>query len=399
MSSLQIEMLTEDEDIVRLCREYWNCDEAGKFATSVTQVAREHGVKSGDLSKIVTANSIAFSRDNVCYACQQPFILQNRSSYTEFLRWPERKQICSTCHKQEVALQNSLREAKLRQQRELIRNAFNLEPATPDIQSLDLEDVVLLVSFIRVAASDDLTIYGPINKAEQRLSPSADFDIAVLKHLYTKRLILIHPDSAPIAFNFENDIAVPNHWDALLFALPTGSDLQETRNFIEATDNVLREKALWPKEWHEQTLALWRQIALQECLEYLELALTQRLLPFNATEKTQLVLSSLLERFSTAQICNMIWTCASRAVDYQVRERITKTHTANIAVSNLQNYSDRALAEGWIIKQSRRDFKCPQSIISQVAYNLALGIGDRGFNEVPTSIRFDEPNNGSLTLI
>ncbi len=66
-----------------------------------------------------------------------------------------------------------------------------------------------------------------------------------------------------------------------------------------------------------------------------------------------------------------------------MRERTSKTHAANIVPGAVQRMADRAIAEGWDIKPYNRDFRAPQSMVSEIFFNTALKIGEQGFKTVP----------------
>jgi hypothetical protein len=84
-----------------------------------------------------------------------------------------------------------------------------------------------------------------------------------------------------------------------------------------------------------------------------------------------------------AQICNFIWRAAKDAAAFYVREAVSKQHAANTVIGAIQRYGERAKAEGWDIKPYRRNFDCPQSMVSEVLFNAVLRIGDDGFNRTP----------------
>ncbi|MEL7436482.1 MAG: hypothetical protein AAFN11_21255, partial [Chloroflexota bacterium] len=69
-----------------------------------------------------------------------------------------------------------------------------------------------------------------------------------------------------------------------------------------------------------------------------------------------------------------------------VRKQTTKQHAANTVVGSIQRQSERAKAEGWEIKPYNRNYNSPQSIVSEVFFNVVLQIGDGGFNQVPFEI-------------
>jgi hypothetical protein len=103
-------------------------------------------------------------------------------------------------------------------------------------------------------------------------------------------------------------------------------------------------------------------------------------------EKTNQVIESVLLDFSTSQIFNFIWRASQNAASYYLRENVTKQHAANTVVGSILRQAERAKTENWNIKGFERNYKCPQSLMSQVLYDVVLKIGDEGFKTVPFSI-------------
>lgn len=252
-----------------------------------------------------------------------------------------------------------------------------------DIHSLNFIDAVYLLSFIRVAASESLSVFGPLNSIGDRLSPSQGYNMEILCHLLAENLIMLHPDSPSEAFSFENETPFKYDMMKVNYALPTSHDVEKTKDFVSKLDSTFRVNEWWPCHWHEQKLALWRKVALEESLEYLLYVLNQHNLPFSPGAKTVLTLENLLEQYSVAQAHTIIWSAAQKAAAFYQRGGVAKQHAANTVVARIQGYAEKAAAERWDVKQGRRDYNCPQSMISRVLFDTALKIGNKGFCEVP----------------
>ena len=380
MYPLQLEFLTDDEKVIQLCRQYWQCDESCKFPLTVAQLAKEYGLKSGDVSNLVYTNCNAYSDNKICPVCSEPTIFQNRTDYQQQCRWPSKAQVCTECQEKEAKRVRDEQAALLEQKRRIINERFSIVSRAVNIQELSLEDAVYLLSFIRATGSEDFSYFGPLEHTTNKLSPLASYDYEIISHLCGK-YIFFHPDSSPEAFEFVDGEPLSGYTYKVKWLLLTGKDIEKTRQAITAIENAFRTQEDWPPKWHEQKLALWKKVALEECLEYFKLVLEEHHLPFKPGEKTELTITNLLEQFSTAQVCSMIWSSVKNAVAFNVRQQVTKIHAANTVIGRMQSYAERAIAEGWTVKPSHRDFRCPQSIVSQVLFNTALKIGDKGFFE------------------
>lgn len=386
MSNLQIDFLTDDEEVKRLCRLYWDVAVAPDFSTTVAELGTRFGMTAREVIKIATENCLAFSLDRACPRCKVPYIYTSRSDYQEKYRAPNRNRLCPKCAIEETEFKRTQHLKEIEQKCKAIQDTFSLEPQVPqDIRSLSLEDAICLLSFIRISASEDLSVLKSLASITQPLSPNPEYDEEIVQRLFQEELIIISPTTPPDAFEFDAGLPTRFFLNQVTWALFTGEDIEEAQHFIAQLEIVIRTKELWPPTWHEQGIELWKKIALQECLQYLAVVLQEHKLPLNVGEKTLLVLTDLLTEYSVGQIYNLIWRAGKDAAAFYMRERVSKQHAANTVVGSIQRQAERARAEGWSIKPYKRDRRCPQSMISQVLFNAALQIGEKGFEDSPNN--------------
>jgi hypothetical protein len=167
-----------------------------------------------------------------------------------------------------------------------------------------------------------------------------------------------------------------------IHSLQDGLCIDDPEELISALENIFLEMD-WPNSWYDQCIPLWKEVALNECLQYLDLCMNKHSFEFSPGEKTQRVIENALSTFSTAQVFNFIWGSARNAAAYYMRERIPKRQAANSVVGAIQRRADRARAEGWDVKPYRRDWDCPQTMFSRMFFDVVLQIGDDGFNKPP----------------
>ena len=240
--AIEIEFLTNDEKLSQICRDYWNCDKNGKFELSVVQVAKVHSMKSGDVAKVAYSNCNAFDKEIVCNKCGESLVFDTRSDYQQALRSPNQNGACPACHANEAELQKAQREALINERVNAVKEAFAFpSPTAPDIHALSFEDAVYLLSFVRATASENLTVFGTLDSAVERLSPSEKYSVEIIKHLFDKNLILLHPNSTYDAFDFDNGKPVKYTVTKVLYALPTCADVEATKQFIARLEATFRD--------------------------------------------------------------------------------------------------------------------------------------------------------------
>lgn len=233
---------------------------------------------------------------------------------------------------------------------------------------------------MRAGAYENLSKIMPLAMFDNPLSPTEDFTTEIIKHLHNKSLLYVHPDSEPEAF-VNDDISRFYIWH-VYYAPPTST--KSPKNPSGLFNELLSlMKGDWSEEWCEEAFALWKRVALEEAIEYLLFVLNEHHFEFSPGEKTNQYLEYALQNFSTAQVFNTIWRAAKDAAAYYQREGISKRQAANAAIASIQRISERAVAEEWEIKPFGRNFKCPQTMISEVLYNSAIKLGEEGFTLVP----------------
>ncbi len=375
-----LEFHTDDPKLTKLCSEYWKITEDGKFARTGTDIAKEFGISSAGLGKLVECYCTAYSKEIFCNNCGRPYFYDNRSDYQSTQRYQSKTWICRECQEIERQKQELEQRSKEDAQRKTLREEFDLKFRQPiKLNSLSLENAVYLLSLVRSCGSEDFSYAKPTVMIKEPFAPSKDFEINALKNLFRERYISVHPESDLGAFIFDTPIRF--YVDRVMWALPIDEN-GSPKNVIAALEEKFRDMD-WNKQWEDEQLELWMKIAHEECIQYLDVCMKDHGFTFSPGDKTHLVIDSLLREYSVGQVYSFIWRASKDAAAFYVREKVNKQHAANTVVGNLQRQGERAKAEGWEVKPYRRDRRCPESVISQVFFNTALQIGEAGFTQKP----------------
>jgi len=387
MAGIEVELHSDSEDLRELCRQYWQVTEGGKFAYSVSELADAFKINRSGVQATVAANSTGYSREQSCADCGAPRPFKSRSDYEnakKTARWGS--WVCEDCQsdRRADAEQSAQRKAQIRH--EQIQKELDAKRRRGlSIEHLSFRDAVFLLSILRVGGAENLTYIAPHDTFQVLLSPTTEFDRAILNELYERSVICIHPGSREESITMEDGqftsfYPFKVHW---ILPLPDGGP--SPMRFLEQLETVLNSDQ-WPKEWTDQAAELHRTIALHECLQYLRVSLEEHGFDLKAGDKTHLVLTTALKTFSIGQVYNFIWRAARDAAAFYVREETSRAHAANIVPGSIQRMAERALAERWEVKPYRRDFRAPQSIVSQVLFTVALKLPEGGFNAVPPRV-------------
>jgi hypothetical protein len=107
MALIQVEFLTDDEDMRELCQLYWHTDDEGKYAYKVSEFAGRFGLGTHEAASVVQQHCRAFRTDMLCEVCERPVkYLNSRSDVSIGRRRKEWYRFCDECKE------------KLRQQQE-----------------------------------------------------------------------------------------------------------------------------------------------------------------------------------------------------------------------------------------------------------------------------------------
>lgn len=395
---IELEILTKNQELAALCQLYWEVDDEFEFVHMVSELAQTAKVDKKKLPSIVKESCNAYVPTWKCQDCKKPYVFSNRSDLTsnkKYLLLPHSEQVsfvCSDCQKKRrekeaqerqkrVEDEKQAREIIEKEKRQKIREVYDLSTRDPiDIKSLSLTETVYLLSIIRAGSYENLSKIMPIAMFEQPLSPTKEFTSDIINHLYEKELIYVHPDTEPEGF-VDDDIQRFYTWH-VYYAPPISKYSPDSPSEL-ISELLSRINESWTEEWCQEALVLWKRVALEESKEYLLFVLNEHHFEFSPGEKTNQYLEYALQYFSTAQVFNTIWRAAKDAAAYYQREGISKKQAANSAIASIQRISERAIAENWEVKPFGRNFKCPQTMISEILYNSALKLSEDGFNLLP----------------
>ena len=139
-------------------------------------------------------------------------------------------------------------------------------------------------------------------------------------------------------------------------------------------------------DYADEALELWKEIAVAECIEYLQYQLDKVNFEFTPGEKTYKTFEIILNDFSVSQIYGIIWRSVADASKLYLEKGISKKHAANSVIGACERYAERAKINGWDLTQYNRIKDIPQSTLSLFYFNRVLRIGDMGFRVPPTIV-------------
>jgi hypothetical protein len=383
MSTITVEILTRNERIASVLRRYWEYN-GESFPHRFAALAEELGVPPFQLHALIREGSRATAPDWRCSRCDSAAQIRSRSDYQEKALWRRfhrsQEYVCDVCEQEEKDEIEAEERDGLADRQSIIQKHYKRRPLTPlDPGEHSFTDLVFLLSLVRAGASEDLDWINPVDHLKARLAPTSDYATGMVRRLFQAGLISVHPGSDPTAFVWDEQDEPSRFYLGKVF-WTVGLDANEAMHFVQAIEALFRD-AFWPQQWMDEIRELWREVLVEETIQYLEMAIGEHRLPFKAGTKTRATFSSILEERSMGQVFYMIWRKTKDiAADYQARKFTSPEHAANSVPGAVQQYSESARAKNWEVTRYQRNYRAPQAVVSQVLFNTALHIGDQALS-------------------
>ena len=369
-----------------------------------------NGVKASDIikeynidttsSKLYTLFPPIICEDIICPVCNEPMYKErdSKSSYS----WNKKKPFCAICghtdeiickcnyciaEREKVRKLNEERKVRiLQEKREKIKKVYDLNIVPVNYSELNFREKVFLGALLRTSLSEDMEVILPLNDAERELAPTIGYIKEILSYLIGRGVISVDSNSSIDAFldsNEEKDIEFPNVYYITM--------VKYRINIVGDEDiNNILSKIINPKSFSdadkEDALNIWKEIALEECIEYFEYQMKSVRFDFNIGEKTIAIFKDLLENFSVSQIYGIIYKSVANATKYYQESSVSKKQAANSVIGCCQRYAERAMINNWELAKYSRIKELPQSMISEFFFDRVIGVGSLGFNMPPSEL-------------
>ncbi|EIK95047.1 hypothetical protein PMM47T1_18880 [Pseudomonas sp. M47T1] len=369
---LHIEYLEADPRLQALCLRYWRVDGAtGRFAETVARIYREENLSQSEFTALVRRHSRAWSTVMKCSRCAEPLLFGTRTDFISRREdRPFRCQACAATEQQQVDIAKRLR---------IVQSFEQAMAEGRPLSALRPRHCLYLLALLKYAGSEDLSHIRPYCQVRhERLTPLREVDRDLINELWRAGVIAVDPasDAAAIELDREQNARVHFNevrWHPVVQGLG-GVALHERLEAHVAQPAFLRRCLDEVRECCEQ-------LALQECLAFLEMALAEYRLGYRAGDKTCAMIKAALQVFSVAQVCNVLYRAARDAAAFYQRGGVSRDHAAKTVVGSFERLMEKTLANEWVVAPFRRNFNLQQSVLSRLIYNRVLGTDDGGFTE------------------
>ena len=248
---------------------------------------------------------------------------------------------------------------------------------------LSLKQKLYISTLLRCCLTEDNSKITSINSSPMKVSPLEQLTRKIVRDLWNENLILVSPNSTSSSYGFDEkgrlEIELLNVEWLINVKKPEEMSLTNFLTFLIDPEEITDDQ-------FEEATYLWKEVSLYESLEYLQHERARVNLLADIGEKTEESFTELLKYFSTGQICSIIYSVVPRALaDYEAGKVQYRTQASNLIPGRCKSYGEKAYAERWQLRISRRNFECEQSTVSETLFNKILRVGQAGFDKKPGS--------------
>jgi len=345
---------------------------------SATELVNRYGLNCEPRKLLKALPLVITERD--CAYCQQKMVRKIRSKTSKqkpsepFCQNCKHSQSshcsCFHCKKLEFSQQNS---ASLK---DAIIKCLEAQDITQPLHfaDLSLKDALYLITLMRSSLIVSEGHIGPFTQ----VPPLSPHDKSIIfNHLVERELITLSAKSDDSAFIvidniFQNFDLMAATWNVHL------NNVEET--LIQL--NQIIQSATWPPAWRHQIKAVWLEIALLECSEFLEFLADERKFELNLTDELKNNFLTLLRDYSVSQCFSLMRDAVREVSDNVVKETLSRNDAGN----HILQYCFQAMKKPYVYTEKTRPYTIAQSQLSYVFHYEFLSTGETGFSAVPHGI-------------
>lgn len=176
-----------------------------------------------------------------------------------------------------------------------------------EINELNLQDKLYLAGMLNCLASESLLTMLPYIRRGENITPFENKDEEIIRSLFQKGYIKVDAYNSDVdEFIFLDNDKSKCSLKKVFYQLNLKSEVGSKELYMKLRHPDLEEFLANKNE----TLKIWRELAIDECLAYLNYQFERFNFPnFDAGEKTIDTFSNLLSNYSTGQIFYYIYMC------------------------------------------------------------------------------------------
>jgi tetratricopeptide (TPR) repeat protein len=277
--------------------------------------------------------------------------------------------------------------------RDQIRDALsNFPPLSHDFVSIDdlsLVDAAHLIALLRACDIDHATwTLRALGRSSTPFDPTNFMRGALLS--LAKLGIISNAESSPrSAFEVDQSGDVSYYLHQIEWRIgPATIQLAERIRTLPRT--------AWPSSWQEQLSIVARDLAVEECVAYVEHLAEERNLITPDRADLRVLFREMIETTSVTRCWYFIYLGVVSTNDYKTRYRATSDRIATHMLNRIREKWERGTREQWG-KEYGRPSTLPRSQIAAALHDVLTGWGERAFERILADLAVERDANVSPT--
>jgi hypothetical protein len=250
-----------------------------------------------------------------------------------------------------------------------------------DPSDLSLLEAASLLALLRASDMDHLHwTLAPMSTSAQPYEPTMGRFGSALLALASRGIVRIAEDFPLGAFDLQQD-QVRYYVRELRWQVSA-----RTLQLAAAIRDLAR--ADWPLAWRQQAESLARDVAVEECIAYLEHLVEQRNLDAPERADARAVFRELLEHASASQCWYYIYSGVQKANDWNTKYHPSRDKVTARILKGIRELGDKAREKGWPTKHERI-YALPRSHLAAALHDVLTRWGERAFEEPIRALTLD----------
>lgn len=306
----------------------------------------------------------------------------------------QHKCMCKKCEGEARATAN-IREIEKKQQEAISREKLfiaNSAKQSVAFESLSLRDVLSLAAFLSCQRNDWSGVSLSLNEVDVQeiYSPMENYSNKLLLSLFQNQVLVVDSHNSPLDA-FTSDGITPRYPAKIYWKPNVHIGVGNEPSSLNELSLYLAEffsGGGWLHHWSCDIPAIWMEIAIEECLQYLDaLIRATKNLRLLSQERIRNVFHDLLQSFSVSQIFFFCFRSVKEAAAFLEDKSCSGyQHASNTIPVKLNSLPKMYLLDDqkFIPRNFNRDSKSPQSAISRIFFDQILRLeDDAGFKASP----------------
>lgn len=315
---------------------------------------------------------------------------------------------CPHCEEQRRIAQQKAeeeRKAEIERKRKLVVEFASADKPTANFQALPLTDRINLGTLLFALYDGNTNMIRPYRESEEMLFGDSGDVIKIYKELIDKSVIRFNPFSNLDAFSTITETNISYDMAGVSYLLNVNIPDTPTKDLAKRVMGFDKPFSVYTSEKNE-LMQIWKNLIIDECINYFDYELNKVRFPFNPGEKTRFYLAEMLKDYSVREVYYFIYMAIKSASRLYLEGGISKTYATNIAVKTCKTYADKAKEEHWTFTPYNK----PANLFSPASFSFFFnnvvrigesqpyslpnfGMGKDG--QIEDFVTFEERENGN----